>query len=68
VAPDLASVRVAWEPVDLPADTPVTSRVHFDNSFVPKERGMGTDPRRLVMCLGKRPRTWLIQKADGTAP
>jgi hypothetical protein len=64
VTGDLQSVRLDWEPVDLPAETPVEIHIRFDASFVPREQGIGPDPRSLVMYLGPQPRVHLIQTPD----
>ncbi len=67
---DLQVVGIEWEAVDLPPETPVTIHIRFDTSFVPRELGLGTDPRSLVMHVSTNPRVVLIQyeKADAKQP
>jgi hypothetical protein len=66
VTADLGAVCLEWEPVDLPEATPVTIRIRFDASFVPRERGISPDPRSLVMYLGPQPRSYLVLAKDGS--
>jgi hypothetical protein len=61
---DLGAVRIDWRPVELPPETPITIRVRFSGSFTPREKGLGSDPRSLVMNVGPRPRVHMIQEPD----
>ncbi|MBP3959662.1 hypothetical protein J8F10_30825 [Gemmata sp. G18] len=59
-ASELRSVSVEWEPVDLPAETPVTIHLRFTASFTPAERGLSAnDSRALVLHVGPQPRVVL---------
>jgi hypothetical protein len=42
-------LSIQLDPADLPTDGDVQVRVMFDNYFVPSERGLGSDTRRLVI-------------------
>jgi hypothetical protein len=64
VTADQRLVPAAPPPAALPPETPVVILIRFDSSFVPRDRGIGTDPRSLVMHVGPQPRARLIQGDD----
>ncbi|AMV29430.1 hypothetical protein VT84_33860 [Gemmata sp. SH-PL17] len=62
---ELRAVNVEWEPIDLPADTPVTIHVRFSASFTPVERGLSEhDARALVVHVGTKARPVLHQRPN----